>query len=123
MCNNPTVHTLTVGATIAQPFPPTLANDQGFTSITEPADQNTTTFVLPGEVMTWKPSGDITSIDNIIETGGENVFSVNPTKQKDGSWSGTIGAFSGEEETYSIIYTVNGTSYTQDPRIRVRAKQ
>jgi hypothetical protein len=124
MSGNKITHTLTVGATTAIPFPPTLANDKGFTSITEPADQNTTTIVSPGDKMVWKKSGDITSIDAITETSGNNLFSKDPALQKDGSWLGVIGNMkSGTTETYSITYQVEGAPenpYVQDPKLKMR---
>jgi len=117
---------LTIGATTAIPFPPTLEDDSGFTSITEPADKKTTTLVNPGNIMIWKKSEDITEINAITETGGDDVFSTNPTKQSDGTWQGVVGNFPpGNEQWYSITYTVKGAlknPYTQDPRIKVRAQ-
>ncbi len=118
----PITHTLTIGATTANPFPPILTNDQGFTSITEPADKNTTTLVSPGNIMIWKMSEDITKIDKIIETGGKDVFSINPKAQKDGTWQATIGDFpKGNTKSYSIVYTVKGGKkpYTQDPQLKM----
>ncbi len=122
MCTpNPTIVTLTIGATTADPFPPTLTDASGFTSITEPADQKTTTLVNPGNLMVWKMSEDITSI-KIIEKPGQDIFSVDPAAQPNGTWQATVGNFpKGNERDYDIIYTVKGdpTTYTQDPRIRI----
>ena len=84
---------LTIGATTAIPFPPTLEDDTGFTSITEPGDQNTTTLVSPGDIMIWKKSEDITDINAVTETGGDAVFSTDPTKQSDGTWQAVVGNF------------------------------
>jgi hypothetical protein len=123
MCKT-TIHTLTVGATTAVPFPPTLTNDQGFTSITEPADKNTTTLVKNGDIMIWKKSEDITDLKAITETGGDDVFSSNPKKQDDGTWKATVGKFpSGNTQSYSITYVVKGApkpQYTQDPKLKMR---
>ena len=125
MCKT-TIHTLTVGATTAIPFPPTLANDQGFTSITEPADKNTTTLVKNGDIMIWKKSEDITDLNAITETGGDDVFSSNPKKQKDGTWKATVGNFpANNTQSYSITYTVKNAlenPYTQDPKIKMNPK-
>jgi hypothetical protein len=105
---------------MASPFPPTLADDKGNVSITEPADQDMTTMVSPGDIMIWQKSGDISSIVAITETGGVDVFSINPAQQADGSWQATVGTMpSGSEETYSITYTIGGVTYTQDPKLRM----
>lgn len=123
----PTKINLIVGASTAIPFPPTLTNDTGFTSITEEGDDNTITLVSPGNIMVWKLSGDITKINAITETGGEDVFSTDPTEQADGSWQGVVGNFPpGNAESYSIIYTVRGATenpYTQDPIIKIKPPQ
>ncbi len=123
----PITHTMTVGATTAHPFPPTLTNDQGFTSITEPADKNTTTLVDPGDIMIWKKSEDITELNAITETGGDDVFSTNPALQPDGTWKGIVGTFPPKNtRDYSITYTVEGAKknpYTQDPRIKIKPPQ
>ena len=123
----PTKINLTIGASTQIPYPPTLANDSGFASITEEADQNTTTLVSPGNVMTWKMTGDITQINAITETGGDAVFSTDPAPQPDGTWQAVVGNFpAGNTQTYSIIYTVKGAPnnpYTQDPKISVKPPQ
>jgi|TARA_R100000479_G_scaffold70100_3_gene33731 hypothetical protein len=120
----PTKISLTIGATTANPFPPTLTDDSGFTSITEPADQKTTTLVSPGNIMIWKISEDITEINAITETVGDDVFSTNPTRQADGTWQGVVGNFPpGNEQYYSITYTVKGAPsnpYTQDPIMKIK---
>ncbi len=125
MCKT-TIHTLTIGATTAIPFPPTLANDQGFTSITEPADKNTTTLVKNGDIMIWIKSEDVTEINAITETGGDAVFSSNPALQSDGTWKATVGNFPADNtQSYSITYSVKGAPknpYTQDPRIKIKPK-
>ncbi len=123
MCGpKPKIITLTIGATTAIPFPPTLADDSGFTSITEPADQKTTTLVSPGNIMVWKMSEAITSIQ-IIEKAGQDVFSVDPAAQPDGTWQATIGQFpKGNTREYNIIYTVQdapNNPYTQDPKLQI----
>ena len=122
-----TTHHLTVGATTAIPYPPTLANDTGFTSITEPADQNTTTVVGSGDTMIWQISGDISGIVAITDdTANVNLFSSGPGPMNDGTgrWSGVIGNFpAGTTESYSISYNVNGAPenpYTQDPKLSMK---
>lgn len=128
MCGvKPTQISLTIGATAAIPFPPTLTDDSGFTSITEPGDQNTVTLVSPGNIMIWKMSGDITRIIAVVETGGEDVFSTNPTLQPDGTWQAVVGNFpSGNEQAYSIVYAVRGAAcdcYCQDPIMKIKPPQ
>ncbi len=123
----PTKISLTIGATTAIPFPPTLADDSGFTSITETGDQNTITFVSPGNIMIWKKTEDITEINAVTETGGEDVFSSNPKQQADGTWQAVVGNFPvGNEQSYSITYTVKGAPdnpYTQDPVMKIKPPQ
>lgn len=119
----PTKVNLTVGASTAIPFPPTLTDDSGFTSITEEGDTNTISLVNPGNIMIWKISGDITRITAITETGGQDVFSTNPTEQADKTWQGVVGNFPvGSSGTYSISYTVKGFEeiFTQDPIIQIK---
>lgn len=121
----PTKISLTIGATTQIPYPPTLANDSGFTSITEDADKNTITLVSPGNIMIWKMSEDITQINTVTETGGDNVFSTNPTQQSDGTWQAVVGNFPpGNTQSYSITYTVKGIegTFTQDPIMKINPK-
>ena len=119
----PTKVSLTIGATTQNPFPPTLANDSGFTSITEGADQNTVTMVSPGDIMIWKMTEDVIEI-TITENEGNDVFSTNPSKQADGTWQAVVGNFpAGNQWDYNIKYSVRGASnnpYTQDPVIRIK---
>lgn len=125
MCGPPPVVkiTLIVGATTKTPWPPTLEDDKGFTSITEGADQKTVTLVSPGNIMIWKMSEDIIQINAVTETGGDEVFSKNPTLQPDGTWQAVVGTFNpGNAQDYSITYTVKGAPnnpYTQDPKIKI----
>ncbi len=120
MCgSNTTVITITISATNANPFPPTIS-DGVHTTSTEIDDENLVTSVKPGYEVVFKKAGDITNITAITETDGTNVFSTLPTQQPDGSWKGTIGNFpANSEESYSISYLVNGTSYTQDPKLQI----
>jgi hypothetical protein len=122
-----TTHHLTVGAKTANPFPPSLTDDTGFTSITEGADQNTTTIVGPGDTMIWQISGDVSSIVAITDdTLNVNLFSSGPAAMNDGTgrWSGVIGNFPpGTTEAYSITYNVNGAPenpYAQDPKLSMK---
>ncbi|MEH6762937.1 MAG: hypothetical protein V7655_00425 [Aequorivita antarctica] len=128
MCGTkPTKITLTIGATTANPFPPTLTDDGGFTSITEPGDKNTVTLVSPGNIMIWKMSENITKIIAVVETGGDDVFSTNPSLQPDGTWQAVVGNFpAGNEKSYSIVYAVRGATcdcYCQDPIMRIKPQQ
>ena len=120
MCGGPTVHTITISATNANPSPPTLSDEKGLTSSTSEGDKNFTTQVANGQVVKWVKAGDITAINAITKDGGTNLFQSGPAQQADGSWMGVIGDFpSTSDESYSIQYTVNGTLYTQDPRLKM----
>ncbi len=121
----PTKISLTIGATTQIPYPPTLANDSGFTSITEDADKNTITLVSPGDIMIWKMTEDVIEINAITENEGNDVFSTNPTKQSDGTWQAVVGNFPpGNTQSYSITYTVKGIegTFTQDPIMKINPK-
>ena len=127
MCGpKPLKISLTIGATTARPFPPTLTDDNGFTSITEDGDKKTTTLVRPGNIMIWKMSEDITEI-KITENDGEDVFSKDPAQQPDGTWQAVVGNFDpGNHRDYSITYSVKGAPdnpYVQDPIMRIKPPQ
>ena len=117
------VHTVTVSATIAVPKPPSLSDDEGHQADTEDGDKNMTTLVGPGDVVTWQKGGNISSLDNVFETAGTDLFIIDPSKENNGTWVGIVGSLpSGAEEAYSITYKVGGKSYTQDPRLRMQPK-
>lgn len=111
--------TIVVSATTAAPFPPTISDGTNVGS-TEIGDENLTTNVGKGYTITIKKGGDISAINNIYPNlNSPNLFSTVPTLQADGSWVGVIGTFpQSTTESYSIDYTVNGTLYTQDPKIQ-----
>jgi len=120
-------HHLTVGATTANPFPPSLTDDTGFTAITVNADKNTTTFVGPGDTVVWQITEDVSAITAITnETPTVNLFSSGPAPTNDGtgSWSGVIGNLpANASESYSISYNVTGAPanpYTQDPKLSMK---
>lgn len=115
------VHTVTVSATTAKPYPPSLSDDEGHQADTEDGDKNMTTLVGPGDVVTWQKGGNISSLDNVFETAGTDLFIVDPSPGNNGTWVGIVGSMdSGAEEAYSITYTVGGQSHTQDPRLKMR---
>lgn len=117
----PTTHTITVSATIADPAPPTLSDDEGHNAHTAAGDAAMTTTVGPGDTVIWVKGGNISSLDDIVETAGTDLFSTNPAKQANGTWQGIVGALaSGTEESYSISYTVGGLSHTQDPKLQMK---
>jgi hypothetical protein len=119
--NKPTTHTITVSATIKDPFPPALSDDEGHSANTQSGDQTFTTLVSPGDIVIWQKGGNISSLDNVFETSGNDLFSSDPVKQNNGTWKGTIGSLaSGTEESYSITYSLGGLSHTQDPRLKMR---
>jgi hypothetical protein len=115
----PTTHYVYVNATNNDPFPPHLSDDENHSASTADGDKNMTTDVGPGDTVIWSKSGDITSLDNVFESGnGNDLFSTDPALQANGTWQGVIGTLEGDNiETYSITYTVNGQSHTQDPKI------
>jgi type II secretory pathway pseudopilin PulG len=113
-------HTVTVSATIQNQFPPSLSDDEGHQADTADGDKNMATLVGPGDVVTWQKGGNISSLDNVFETGGTDFFIVNPSQENNGTWVGIVGSLpSGTEEEYSITYTIQGNSYTQDPRLKM----
>lgn len=117
----PTTHTIYINATIADPFPPHLSDDEGHNASTQEGDKNMTTIIEPGDTIIWRTSGDITSLQEITEAGGTNLFSTNPAQQADGSWSGVVGNMDSGIEEYNISYIVdNGMFYTQDPKLKMK---
>ena len=121
MCGGgPTVHTITISASNANPKPPTLTDEKGLTSSTDEGDRNFTTLVSNGQLVKWVKGGDVTDITGINQESGSNLFTAGPAKQSDGSWLGTIGNLAANsQESYSISYTVNGQNYTQDPKLKM----
>jgi hypothetical protein len=114
--------TIVVSATTAAPFPPTISDGTNVGS-TESEDANLTTNVGTGYTITLKKGGDISAINNIYPNlNSPNLFSQGPTLQPDGSWVGVIGSLpKNTTESYSIDYTVNGTMYTQDPKLMINS--
>lgn len=118
MCGSTTV-TITISATNANPFPPTISDGTNVAS-TQTGDENLTTSVKSGYIVVFKKGGDIGGITGIYETGGSNVFSTLPTLQPDGTWKGVIGNFPPNTvESYGISYTVGAITYNQDPKIAI----
>lgn len=114
----PTTITITLSATTANPTPLTI-NDGTVTVSSGQNDTNLVTGVKPTNIVVFKKMGDISCIA-IRETGGQDVFSTDPTAQLDGSWKGVIGSLpANTETTYTIMYVVGTTIYQQDPKIRI----
>lgn len=116
-------HIITVFATHTRPIPLTISDDEGHFANTHAGDAALTTDVLPGDTITWKFTGDIQSIDGIVyknETNSVNLFSTQPAKNADGSWSGIIGENVPNlaTEKYDIHYTLNGVKYIEDPKLK-----
>ncbi len=116
-------HIITVSATHTRPIPLTISDDEGHSANTHAGDAALTTDVKQGDTVTWKFTGDIQSIDGIVYKNGANsvnLFSTQPAKNADGSWSGVIGASAPDLaiEKYDIHYTLNGVKYIEDPRIQ-----
>ncbi|GGD85710.1 hypothetical protein [Planktosalinus lacus] len=120
MCHSgPKKVTITISATSAVPYPPTISDGVNVGS-TQTEDDNLTTSVQSGNVVVFQKAGDVGAISNIYETGGSNVFKKLPAIQSDGTWKGEIGAFpAGTIETYGITYTVDNVTYNQDPKIMI----
>lgn len=111
-------HTVTVSATIQNQFPPSLSDDEGHQADTADGDKNMATIVGPGDVITWQKGGNISSLDNVFKSAGTDLFIVDPSQEMDGTWVGIVGSLpSGTEEAYSITYTIQGNSHTQDPKL------
>ncbi len=101
----PTKITITIGATKAKPHPPTLEDDSAPCDV---VDQKPTTCAKVGDTIIWKKSGDITKINHVSKTSGDDVFSTNPTNQSDDTWKAIVGNFKNDmSQEYSINYTVN----------------
>jgi len=120
MCKtDPTTVTITISATKANPFPPTISDGVSVGS-KQTEDDNLTTNVKSGYIVVFQKGGDIGGITGIYETGGSDVFSTDPQLQPDGTWKGIIGAFPANTiESYGISYTVDAVTYNQDPKIRI----
>jgi hypothetical protein len=114
--------TIVVSATKTTPFPPTISDGTNV-GTTQSGDEDLTTGVGVGYTVTIKMGGDISAINRIYPNrDSPNLFSKGPDLQPDGTWLGVIGTFPKDTiESYSIDYTVNGTLYTQDPKIRINA--
>lgn len=109
---------IVITATKDNQYPPALSD--GNNTSTGSGDEKFTTVVTGGTVVNFIKAGDITSIDNVFYSGENKVFSSGPNQQKDGSWQGVIANLpNGTEEAYTIVYTVAGNQYKQDPKIRV----
>jgi hypothetical protein len=114
-------HHITVSATVSDPFPPSLSDDEGHLANTATGDDDMTTKVAPGDTVIWQKGENISSLDNIFESAGNDLFSIDPKQQPDGTWLGIIGSLPPcTEESYSITYKVGGNSYTQDPKLIMR---
>jgi len=116
MCT--TTITITISATAAKPYPPTIS-DGTLTVSDEPKDKALVTAVSTGNVVHFVKAGAITKIEIVEKPVSQDLFSVNPTAAND--WKGTIGSFGkNSEEAYSINYTVGGVDYSLDPRLRMK---
>jgi|GEM_PF-6253873 len=81
------------------------------------------TRVKRRDVIKWKliPNAGVDSLDE-IQSKGFSVFEVRPSRQPDGSLTGTIADFpDGSEEDYGIRYSINNVSYVHDPKIQIHA--
>ena len=120
----PVTHTITVSATIADKFPPSLSDDEGHNANTGVGDAAMTTLVGPGDLVTWQKGGNISSLDNIFEPEGTDLFIIDPSEEKNGTWVGIVGSLPPDsEEAYSITYKVGGVQQpTQDPKLKMQPR-
>jgi len=82
-----------------------------------------TTRVRRRDVIKWKliPNSGIDSLDE-IQSKGVSVFVSRPSRQPDGSLTGTIADLPDDsEEDYGILYSINNVSYVHDPKIQIHA--
>lgn len=84
-------------------------------------DGTITTDVSPGDTVTWKISGSgISGITSIYaKPDSQDIFSSDPAKNPDGSWTGTVSSSATGQESYGIKYMVSGTEYDDDPILRI----
>ena len=86
-------------------------------------DNTITTNVRRGDTVHWKLAHDsgISAITNIYpKTGSQNIFSVGPALQPDGSWKGTVSDTATGSEAYNIGYKIGDTEYICDPFLEVQ---
>ena len=116
MCKSPIK--ITVSATTANPFPPSLSD--GTNTSTGLGDENFTTDVSAGDKVQFLVGENVTKITAITETVG-NLFSQDPSAAN--NWTGVVkGSKPGTIADYSISYDVSGAPnnpYTQDPKLRM----
>ena len=88
-------------------------------------DNTLTSDVEAGDDVLWELHNDsIKAINNVYSKNKTNIFSADPTPNKDGTWSGTISlnALPGAEEPYSIQYTTpDDKIHLDDPTLKVKA--
>ena len=86
-------------------------------------DGTITTDVSLGDTVTWKISGsEISEITSIYaKPGSQDIFSSDPAKNPDGSWTGTISSSGSGQETYGIKYKVNSVEYDDDPILLIKS--
>ena len=114
--------TITIKATNKNPTPLILADNEGHHGNSAATDKAFTTKVSNGDTVKWKNknNSDITSFS--IQCDSNNVFVPGDPKIKsNGNWEGTISDSASGDESYSVIYYVEGTKYTQDPKLRIKS--
>jgi hypothetical protein len=119
-------HHIFVFATINNPYPPMLVDDQGGYARTDQDDRNLITPLLEGDLIFWTKAANVESIDEItFNSHSENfVMHQNSIENGGSQYAEIIGPIPEEGLLieYSITYTVRGESltHTQDPKIRLR---
>lgn len=116
----PTPITITISATAAKPFPPSITD--GLNSAPIGGDKNFTTAVVPGQSIMFRVAGDIAAITAIPEGPGSDIFSTDPLLSN--NWTGIIGTDVDGDDTreYSITYVMkgDGATYTVDPKLLMK---
>jgi hypothetical protein len=86
-----------------------------------------TTIVNPGDKVIWqlKMKGGIDTLTAITEkAGSEDIFSKGPASTDSGNpssnWQGVVSKSATGTESYSIGYTIDGVSYTDDPELELK---
>ncbi|MBP6695943.1 MAG: hypothetical protein KA161_12500 [Saprospiraceae bacterium] len=118
MCGNDTFK-ITFTATKDNPKPPVISDGK---NISDPgSDKDFVTEVTQNATIIFLFGGDITSIESVSVEPGVDIFSQNPSPQKDGTWQGTIGNSTSSADTgYTVNYYVGDTLYSQDPKLRIK---
>ncbi len=123
-------HYIGLYATEENPDTLQILDDEGHVSGTKSDDEELTTDVVNGDIITWKiiefEGNFIKSIDR-IDINSNGFFSPGPSPNGDGTWSATVNDNSDPSmygdgfSLYTITYIdKNDQPHTQDPKIRLK---